>query len=435
MGKKGAIFILLAVSILLITTIGIMVIGYLSAVQSGRAEEFNRQFVYNDTFVARSRRARLSVQQITDQLQYPWGIAIMPDQRTVLITEKLNAIIKEVDLITGKQQAVARVEEVSPLGVGTHCGLLDITLHPDFARNNYVYLSYTVGDEVSDTIRPRIARAKYENHRLTELAALLTVDVDEGSADAGTCGMRFAWHPDGTLLASIGNDERDFAQQLDSLWGKIVRINDDGSVPADNPFVGYPGAHEEIFSLGHRDPQGLIVSRRAPYTIWSSEHGPHGGDELNRVVAGNNYGWAVVSYGVEYVDRPKIVRALTHIGLNNRLRRKKRDYIGGTGTHAEQGFAEPVVNWGENGTGSIAPSGMIRYSGKMFPEWEGDMLIATLTTRHIRRVKIENGQAIEQEEILRNKLGRIRHLAEMADGSILAITDSSNGRLFRITRR
>lgn len=279
----------------------------------------------------------------------------------------------------------------------------------------------------------------YKDHTLSDLTPLLTVDEDEGSSDIGTCGIRFAWHPDGTLLASLGHAESTSAQELDSLRGKIIRINDDGSIPPDNPFANQSDSvRGEIFSLGHRDPQGVMVSPHPPYTIWSSEHGPYGGDELNLIVPGGNYGWPLVSYGVEYPQRvqSKIKTGLGYIGLSQSIPRRDRQYIGGPGTHSESGFLDPVVHWGEGGeTRSIAPSGAILYNGDMFPEWRGDVLLAVLGKRQIRRVDIEEGNiAVDQEIILKNKLGRLRQLAELADGSILVITDSTNGKLFRITK-
>ena len=410
--------------------LGISVYRWL--VQSDRMARFNNEFVYRPNFTARSQRERIVVQQITDGLSYPWGVAVLPGQDAVLITEKFNSVIKRVNIQNGEQQAIARIGAVSPLHSNSHCGLLDISVHPQFSENNYIYLAYTIGTESQGTVRPQIARARYVDHSLQELTPLLT--VAEGSSSSGTCGLRFAWHTDGSLFVSVGHDNSHSAQDKGSLRGKIIRIHDDGTIPKDNPFVGQAGVREEIYSLGHRDPQGLTISTTPPYTVWSNEHGPYGGDELNVIVPGGNYGWPVVSYGVKYVAQSKIAESLEYIGIKNRLQKDQIKAIG-NGTHAEAGFIEPVAHWGAGGTRSIAPSGMLLYSGNMFAQWKGNILIATLYKRHIRRLEVTNNRVTHQEKVLNNKLGRVRHLVELDDGSILVITDSPNGRLFRLSHK
>ena len=274
---------------------------------------------YNKTqYSARTAEHRISVEQITRNLGYPWGVGVLPGGREALITEKTTSIVQLVDLTDGSRVEIDRVPGVTPVSARNHCGLLDISLHPRFAENGYVYFAYTTGRRAEVNVRPRISRARFVDNRLIDYEELLTLAA--GSANIGTCGMRMTWLADETLLVSVGHAESMSAQDPSELRGKIIRINDDGSIPGDNPFVGLAdeGVRGEIFSLGHRDPQGLAVARDG--TIWSVEHGPFGGDELNIIEPGANYGWPVVSYGVAYnFERSKLDVSLQYIGLRERF--------------------------------------------------------------------------------------------------------------------
>ena len=378
----------------------------------------------------RSQEHVARVQRVTDTLSYPWGMAILPDGERALITEKITAIVKLVDLQNGAQIEIARIGDVTPLSAGDHCGLLDISLHPNFTETSLVYLAYTTGTASAANIRPRLSRARFHDNQLIDIEPILT--LESGSSNSGTCGMRMAWLPDNTLLMSVGHAESSTAQDPTRLRGKIIRINDDGSPAQGNPTDAIPGARPEIYSLGHRDPQGVAVDSSG--RIWAVEHGPYGGDELNIIQPGGNYGWPQVSYGVHYPRQSPLSEALEYIGLKNRIPARAIRRIGDT-THADAGFIEPVAHWGADGSRSIAPSGMLIYSGRQFDRWRHNLLIATLYKRHIRRVVIADNRPIHQERLLTNRIGRIRHLVEAPDGTIYVLTDSPNGSLFRLTKK
>ena len=431
MNKKQKFFIIVVTIAIVAVSICLSLAGITWLHRSDRLQRFAENFLGQETFVSRSKRHTIQVELISDNLSYPWGIALLPSQNKALITEKITAVVKVINLWNGKQLKIARIPDVTPLSAGAHCGLLDISLHPEFEDNQYVYFAYTIGTEINKNVRPRLSRARFTGSQLVDFEHILT--LEKGSGNAGTCGLRMAWLPDNTLLMSIGHAESKSAQDLSQMRGKMIRINDDGSAPHDNPFIGHTDARPEIYSLGHRDPQGLAIT--VDGLIWAAEHGPYGGDELNIINPGENYGWPLVSYGVRYPSQSKLIGALEFIGIKNRISRRRIRRIGGVVSHSAVGFAEPVASWGVDGNRSIAPSGMIAYSGRQFEHWKGNLLIATLYKRHIRRVVVEGSTVIDQERLLNNKIGRIRHLAEATDGSIYVITDSATGALYRLTKK
>lgn len=284
-------------------------------------------------------------------------------------------------------------------------GLLDVALHPDYQVNGWIYLVYSSGDE--DGNRLAVARARLSQNNLVDLQSIFAVSPNKGTPVH--FGGRIAFLPDNSLLLSSGDgfDYRESAQKMDSLLGKIIRINDDGSVPKNNPFRGQnlSKVADLVFSKGHRNPQGLVYDPIRKL-IFSNEHGPAGGDEINIIHPGGNYGWPVVTLG--------------------------RDYIGATISPFTEypGMQSPLVDW----TPSIAPSGMTVYYGGMFPELEGDLLSSTLVSKEVRWVQLDKQQVIGQTSLFSELKQRIRDVRVHPDGSLYLLIDSERGKVIRIYR-
>jgi glucose/arabinose dehydrogenase len=316
----------------------------------------------------------------------------------MLVTERpgrLRIIAADGTLLP---EPVAGVPEVYAHGQG---GLLDVLRSPDFAENGLIYLSYAApGDGGAGTA---VARGRLVGNR--ELADVETIfEAVPKSSGGRHFGSRMVWGPDGKLYVTVGergNDE--WAQQRDRHPGSVLRLEADGSVPADNPFVGTPGVRPEIFTWGNRNPQGLIVhpERRE---IWEQEHGPRGGDEINILKPGANYGWPVITYGTAYSGLPM-----------------------GEGT-AKPGMEQPIFQW----TPSIAPSGMTYYTGDAFPAWRGSLFVGSLKFRYLERLELDGTRVTHREELLRGELGRIRDVRQGPDGMLYLLTDESDGALTRL---
>lgn len=348
-----------------------------------------------------SLAASLRVEVVADQLDTPWGLAFLPDGR-MLVTERTGALY----LIDDRGQRTL-IKNVPPAFVKLQGGLLDVVLHPAFETNSMIYLSLAHGRQKHNTTR--VVRAVLEGDTLTN------VEVIFDSTPKGTSvhyGGRLAFLPDGTLLVTIGEgaDYREQAQRLDVVLGKIVRINDDGTIPEDNPFLSTPGAHPAIWSYGHRNPQGLHVD---PQTgrVYAAEHGPKGGDEVNVIEPGANYGWPIATHGIDY-SGARISPFETYPGMQ-----------------------EPLVYW----TPSIGPGGIAVYRGAMFAEWDGDLLVAVLGHRHLRRVDLEDGRDVGQEILLQDRGARFREVEIGPDGAIYTVVESVNereksGQILRISR-
>ena len=342
---------------------------------------------------------------IVEGLDHPWGLAWLPDDTTMLVTERPG----RVRLIEGGRlnpEPIAGVPEVFAENQG---GLLDIAVHPDFAENRLVYFSYSEG--TNDANQTQVARATFEDNRLSDWKVIFRVSPSKPRGQH--FGSRLVWLPDGTLLVSVGDggnpplrlgDEliRQQAQNKDSHLGKIVRLNDDGSVPADNPFVGDSEAKSEVWSYGHRNIQGLAfdaISNR----VWASEHGSRGGDEVNLIEGGENYGWPVATHS--------------------------REYSGGLISPEKSlpGMVDPVAIW----TPSIAPSGLAVYSGDRFPQWQGQLFAGGLVSADARRIEIdESGNAVNEESIPIGQ--RVRAVKQGPDGLLYILTDEDNGQLLRL---
>ncbi|MGE0665523.1 MAG: PQQ-dependent sugar dehydrogenase [Sphingomonadales bacterium] len=335
------------------------------------------------------------VETVLDGLDRPWSLSFLPDG-AMLITGHQGALWIVRD---GKLSApVSGVPAVKFAGQG---GLFEALPHPDFAANRLVYLSYAHAGPEGNALR--VARARLEGGALTGLQVLF--ESKPARSTAVHYGGRMAWLPDGTLLVTGGDgfDYREQAQKLDSDFGKIVRLNDDGSVPADNPFVGRAGSKPEIWSYGHRNAQG-IVHDPATGRVYAHEHGPRGGDEINLIEKGANYGWPLATRGMDYSGA----------------------YI--TPFTSYKGTTDAIHGW----TPSIAPCGFAIYHGAAFPQWDGDLFVGALARTSLRRVDMEQGKVVGEEIMLADLGARIRDVRVGPDGLIYVLTDGEGGKLLRL---
>ncbi|MDG1065941.1 MAG: PQQ-dependent sugar dehydrogenase [Luminiphilus sp.] len=335
--------------------------------------------------------AGYQVTTITDALEQPWSIAELPNNNGFLITEKAGRLLHVDD--NGNTTTISGTPDVFFKSQG---GLLDVVLDPEFASNQRLYLSYAGGN--ADTNRTTVVRAKLSAELLSDSEIIL--EVQPNKKKAAHFGGKLAFLPDGTLLLSVGEgfEYREQAQSLNSELGKLLRINRDGSAPADNPF---PKIAPRVYSYGHRNPQGLVVDP-AEGTIWMAEHGPKGGDELNRIVPGTNYGWPAITYGVDYSGA--IISPYTEA----------------------EGMAQPVMYW----VPSIATSGLAIYRGTAFPDWSGSLFTGALVDQKLYRLAPE-GNGFVQSEPFPEVTGRVRDVRVLSDGSIAVLTDE--GTFFHIT--
>jgi aldose sugar dehydrogenase len=335
--------------------------------------------------------------EIARGLDHPWSMAFLPDG-TMLVTERAGRLrlIREGSL---QSQPVPGVPAVH---TGSQAGLFDIVLHPNFAQNHLVYLTYAAGTKAANGTQ--VARARFDGAALRDLQVIFKAQPLKDTDNH--YGGRIAFLPDGTFALTLGEgfEYREKAQDLASDLGKIVRLNEDGSVPADNPFIGRASVRPEIFTWGHRNPQGLAFDVQTG-RLYETEHGPRGGDELNIIVAHRNYGWPVITYGMDYSGA----------------------YVSPYTRRA--GLEQPVIYW----TPSIAPSGLAVYRGDKFPSWKGDLFVGALAFKHLRRVHLdERGAIVGQEELLKDLHWRIRDVRAPSDGYLYVSTDEADGRVLRL---
>ncbi len=346
----------------------------------------------------KSEQASFALKEIVNGLDHPWAMAFMPDG-SILITER-SGKLRIVENAALDPTPIPGLPKIYSSGQG---GLLDIALHPDFSSNRLVYFSYSASD--NSGAGTEVARAKFENGALKQVQSIFSVEPK--TSGRNHYGSRLAFANDGTLLITIG-DRYSFmleAQNNANHLGTVVRVNDDGSVPADNPFVGDHSSRPEIYSFGHRNPQGLTI-RPGSDQIWSHEHGPRGGDEVNIIRPGANYGWPAITYGIDYSGA--IISELTEA----------------------PGMEQPVIYWDP----SIAPSGMTFYSGSFFPQWDGDLFVGALRGTHLRRLELEGDTVVAQEALLNDLGERIRDVRQGPDGYLYILTDLArpNGKLLRL---
>lgn len=335
--------------------------------------------------VINSEKQKFGVDTITTEVVNPWGMTFLPDGR-MLITDRSGTIhIIKDDVL--QPEKISGVPAVYTEGQG---GLLDIALHPDYATNGWIYLTYAKPGEGGGATT--LARTKLQGNAFTDFHELFTAQpyVNSGAH----FGSRVVFDGQGYLYMSSGErGTKENAQNLSNHLGKILRLHDDGRVPADNPFVNTPNAKPEIWSYGHRNPQGLIYDA-ATQTLWDVEHGPKGGDELNRVLKGANYGWPVITYGINYDGTP-----ITDI-------------------QQKEGMEQPIRYW----VPSIGPCGMTLIKGDKFPNWKNNILIGALAHQHVARVELVDGKYSKEEKLL-DKVGRVRAVAESPEGYIYVLTE------------
>lgn len=330
---------------------------------------------------------KIRVNVLTDKLNAPWGMAFLPDGR-ILVTEKSGQLrmIENGKLLP---QPVAGTPKVIDNGQG---GLLDVALHPQYAQNGWIYLSYSARG--TDGVGTEVMRAKLQGMSLTgsEVVFSQTPKISGGNH----FGSRIVFDRAGYLYITMGDrGDKDRAQRLEQHIGKIVRLHDDGRVPADNPFNGNSEVLPEIFSLGHRNVQGAAV-HPVSGKIWTHEHGPQGGDEINILAPATNYGWPVITYGVNYFIGTKI----------------------GEGTH-KAGMAQPLYKW----VPSIAPSGMKFYTGDAYPGWKNSLFIGSLKFQMLVRLTLD-GDKVAKEERLLQGIGRVRDVRQGPDGMLYLLADN-----------
>ncbi len=344
----------------------------------------------------------IRVSLVADGLLYPWSLAFLPDG-TMLVTERtgrLRAIRNDVldpEPVAGGPEAFWA--GVSGLPGAVH-GYMDLALHPDFASNSLIYLTYT--KPMDGGSRLALARGRWDGRALRDVEDVFVADPGAGG------GSRIAFGHDGTLFMTTSGGN---AQDPNNHGGKVLRINDDGSVPEDNPFVGRPGHKPEVYSLGHRNSLGLAIH---PTTgqVWQNENGPNGGDEINIILPGRNYGWPHVSLGRAYHGPWQSAAGITH-----------------------EGYEPPIVYW----TPPIAPSGMVFYTGDALPKWKGDVFVGALRfgqipgTGHVQRILInEEMEELRREMLLFEFRQRIRDIRQGPDELLYVLTDENPGAVLRI---
>lgn len=346
--------------------------------------------------------SELNFRILNSSLTSPWGLAFLPDGR-ILVNQKEGSMLI---LSSDGSTVQANISGLPPVLADGQGGLLDVALDPDFGSDPWIYWTYSeagVNEEVG-LIGTAVARGRLVGTDLQDVEVIYRQIPKVNGA--GHYGSRLAFRNDKTLFVTLGERQKGApAQDLTTTLGKVIRINRDGSIPTGNPTIA--GARPEIWSYGHRNPQGAAV-RPGADTLWIHEHGPQGGDEINRIVPGGNYGWPVVSYGCNYGDP---------IG--------EECQIGG-GTHAPN-YIEPTSYWIPT---SIAPAGMIFYTGDPFPDWKDNIFLGALAGRALWRVKLEGNKEVERERLLTGLGERIRDVEQGPDGFIYLLTDS--GKLIQI---
>ncbi len=363
--------------------------------------------VYLNSIYVNAEENIYTLQTIEDNLYKPWSVTFLPNNK-MLVTEssgKIKVFIN--DELSGSLNGVPDVYEKS------QAGLSDIIIHPNFKDNNWIYLSFSLMTENGNTLR--VIRATLKNNNLTEIENILTANALRTSSIH--YGARLLFLKDNTLLISSGEagNQMERAQDLDTHLGKILRINDDGSIPSDNPFINTEGALPEIWSYGHRNPQGLTLYN--DNFVISHEHGPKGGDELNYIRPGLNYGWPAITYGINY--NGSIISPF-----------KKRE-----------GMEQPLYYW----VPSIAPSDITVYKGDLFPEWKNNIFISALSPKdgskgNVRRLVLQDGEIISEDTMFQEVNARIRSVKTAPDGTLIILTDGrrSNtgiGKVIKVKRK
>ena len=353
---------------------------------------FTRLLCLSGLFAGTSQAQDYQVSTLATGFDKPWSITAI-GEGDYLVTEKSGRLVR-----LDSEGSVTTIEGTPTVYFANQGGLLEVLTDTDFVNNRLIYLSFAGGDKSAN--RTTVVKATLSGDTLSDVETILEVTPDkEGPAHYGG---KLAFLPDGTLLVSVGEGYkyREEAQNLDWELGKLLRIHTDGTAPGNNPF---PDTAPRVFSYGHRNPQGLIYDE-ASERILMLEHGPKGGDELNHVVAGRNYGWPAITYGVDYSGA--VISPFTEA----------------------EGMEQPMAYW----VPSIGPSGLAIYRGELFPEWQGDLLLGSLINQEMRRLKLDGTSVIEDEAVFPEIKGRVRDVRVLTDGGIVAVTDE--GDVFHVSR-
>lgn len=349
-----------------------------------------------ETFIETTEKAKVKASVMINQLDHPWSLAFLPDGQ-MLITERSGDLLL-FDKSGNNRRLVTGLPDIEPYGQG---GLLDVVPHPNFVTNQWIYIAYAA--EGKNGVGTEVARGKLQGTRLSDLEILFRLTPK--SFKGQHFGSRLVFDKKGYLYITLGDrGEKERAQDTQDHAGSVIRLHDDGRIPADNPFVSNEKGLPEIFSYGHRNAQGAALH---PTTgeLWLHEHGPQGGDEVNISRKGQNFGWPVITYGVNY-------------GIGTKI---------GEGTHKEN-MEQPLHYW----VPSIAPSGMSFYTGDAFPQWKNNVFVGSLKFRLLVRLEFEGEKVTHEERFFKNTFGRIRDVRTGPDGFLYLLTDADNGKLIRL---
>ena len=344
-----------------------------------------------------TEKVSFQVQTFIDGFEIPWGIAFLPDQR-MLVTDRIGNLWIIAKDGTDKVKVIGEVPNVRSKGQG---GMLDVEVHPNFSNNSYIYLAYS--DVLDNKSHTSLIRAKLVNNRLIDSQVIFKPEEKFFTKKAIHFGSRIVFDDEGFIYFSIGDrGDRDLAQNLEMPNGKMYRIHDDGTIPIDNPFYYTKGAIQSIWSYGHRNAQGLAVH---PLTrqLWEAEHGPRGGDEVNIILKGHNYGWPVITYGKNYSGT--IISRFTH----------------------KEGMDQPVFHW----TPSIAVCGIAFYDGDQFPEWKNNLLATSLKFERLHRIELD-GLNMVKDEIIYEPGSRVRDV-EIGPNGMIYVALEDPGRIVKIS--
>jgi aldose sugar dehydrogenase len=345
-----------------------------------------------------TEQADFRVETVAEGLEFPWSMAFLPDGN-MLVSER-EGRLRLIENGTMRADAISGLPNIL---VERQGGLLGLAVHPDFASNRLVYFAYAEGRANANHTALARGRLSDDASTLESVETLFRVNFDKERGFH--FGGRLQFLPDGTLLLTLGDGglHRDEAQNLGNHLGSVIRLNDDGTVPFDNPFASARGAQPEIYSYGHRNVQGITINPQTG-SVWAHEHGARGGDEINILEAGNNYGWPLITYGINYNGTPV-----------------------SDATHGE-GLEQPIWFWDP----SIAPSGLTVYSGDGFANWQGDAFVGALAGSMLVRLEVEGDRIISREELLVERGERIRDVATGPDGNLYLLTDDLEGAVLRL---
>ena len=351
-----------------------------------------------DTRIVKTEKVSFQVETYADGFEIPWGMAFLPDNR-MMVTDRIGDLwIVEKDG-KDKVKVSGEIPNVRSKGQG---GMLDVAVHPDFNTNSYIYLSFS--DYSENKSHTSLIRAKLVNNSLVNSQIIFRPEEKFFTKKSLHFGSRIIFDDKGFIFFCIGDrGDRDLAQNLDMPNGKMYRIRDDGTIPIDNPFYYTKGAIKSIWSYGHRNPQGLAI-HPSTRQLWEAEHGPRGGDEVNIILRGHNYGWPVITYGKNYSGT--IISKLTH----------------------HEGMDQPVFHW----TPSIAVCGIAFYKGSQFPEWKNNLLATSLKYERLHRVELD-GMNMVKDEIIFEAKSRVRDVEVGPDG-IIYVALEDPGRIVKLTR-